>query len=237
MGKFFFRGLLPARRMATAAQLREPKIGLISGSARDGSFNEKLVVAAGKIAEEKGATATFIPLDGVHELPVYSQDIEATAFPDAAVKLKAALASQDAWIVAGPEYNGFTTPLFVNSVAWASRGDPAGEMYSTFKAKTAAVIATSPGGLGGMRAFSAYKQLLMNLGVNTLPLSVAVGSAFKAFKEDGSLADAKMHAMLDATIGQLVDIARADANRDVACAIFQSLKASETAGEYGSVPP
>jgi NAD(P)H-dependent FMN reductase len=137
---------------------------------------------------------------------------------------------------AGPEYNGFPTPLFVNSVAWASRGDPKGEMGSTFKAKTAAIISTSPGGLGGMRSLGAYKELLQNLGVTCLPLSVAVGGSFKAFTEDGSLVAGQLADMLDALITQLYEVARDGANRDVACEILGALKRAQTAGEYGSIP-
>eukprot|EP00961_Rhodomonas_salina_P258711 3496033-Rhodomonas_salina.3 len=58
-------------------------------------------------------------LEGEHDLPIFSQDTEAAGFPEAAKKLKEAMAGCDAWIVAGPEYNGFATPLFVNSVAWS----------------------------------------------------------------------------------------------------------------------
>lgn len=230
-------GVPLARRFlaATGADLREPKIGLISGSSRVGSFNQKLVKFAGKIAEAKGATVEFIPLDGDHELPIYSQDIEAAGFPEAAVKLKAKLAAMDAWIVAGPEYNGFATPLFINSVAWASRGDPDGEMYATFKGKLAAVVATSPGGLGGMRSLGPYKELLTNLGVTCLPMSVAVGGAFNAFAEDGSLLEDRFVGMLDGAVGQLVHLARGEANRDVACGILTALKKASAAGEYGAV--
>lgn len=223
------------RPVSTAEDLRDPKIGLIAGSARKNSFNEKLVRAAGKIAESKGAIVEFIPLEGEHELPLYSQDVEAAGFPDAAVKLKARLSEMDGWIISGPEYNGFATPLFINSIAWASRGDPQGEMYSTFKGKVASVIATSPGDMGGMRALNTYRELLQNLGVTCLPTTVAVGGAFKAFKDDGSLGEARLANMLDSAIGQFVYMARHEANRDVACEILSTLKTASATGEYGSV--
>ncbi|KAJ8603308.1 hypothetical protein CTAYLR_009018 [Chrysophaeum taylorii] len=229
------RALNRVRCMSTAAaNLRDPVIGVISGSARSGSFNTTLAKAAGKMAEAKGATTMLINLGFDYALPLYSQDLEVD-FPAAAVELKAKLASCDAWIIAGPEYNGFATPLLVNAITWSSRGDPPGEMYATFKGKTAAVIATSPGGLGGMRALNSYKELLMNLGTTCLPLSVAVGGAMKAFKEDGSLADSKMAGMLDGLITQLVHVARSEANREVACEILSTLKKAATAGEYGAV--
>jgi len=217
-------------------KLREPVIGLIAASVRKGSFNEKLVLAAGKVAESKGAKTKVIRLEGEHDLPIFSQDTEAAGFPEAAKKLKEAMAGCDAWIVAGPEYNGFATPLFVNSVAWASRGDPKGEMYTTFKAKTAAIISTSPGGLGGMRGLGSYKELLQNLGVTCLPLSVAVGASFKAFKEDGSLEPGQPATMLDTVITQLYEKARDEANRSVTCSIIGSIKKAQTVGEYGAIP-
>jgi len=128
------------------------------------------------------------------------------------------------------------TPLFLNAMTWASRGDPAGEMYATFKAKTACVVATSPGGLGGLRSLSAYRDLLTNLGTTVIPQSVAVGSAFKAFDDYGSLTDEKSHGMLATAVGQLVHLARVEANREVACEILDKLKQTQAVGEYGAVP-
>jgi len=82
----------------------------------------------------------------------------------------------------------------------------------------------------------AYRELLQNLGVNVLPTGVAVGGAFKAFGDDGDLKDPKMLGMLDAAMTHLVDVARSEANRDVACDLLAKLKTTAASGEYGAVP-
>lgn len=227
-----FRTIIIGRRLFSTAELRAPRIGLISGSSRDGSLNTKLVAAAGIVAKGQGAEVETIAID---KLPMYSQDVEEAGFPEAATLLKEKLANVDGIIVAGPEYNGFATPLFVNSVSWASRGDPNGHMYASFKGKVASVISTSPGPMGGMRSHNMYARLLQNVGVNCLPTSVAVGGAFKAFKEDGTLADAKLAGMLETAVAHLVETAKVIANREVGCKILDALKNGETVGEYGTV--
>jgi len=137
-------------------------------------------------------------------MPIYNQDFEASSgIPDAVQQLKADLQSADGWIVASPEYNGFSTPLLLNAVTWCSRGDPDGEMYATFKGKSAVVLSASPGAMGGMRSLNPNRQLLTNLGVSVLPDSVAVGGAFGAFDDSGALTNEGQNAMLQGAVEKL----------------------------------
>ena len=110
-----------ADRARALSTLREPVIGVMSGSTRRGSLNQKLATFAASEIAKLGATVEEIPLDGPHELPLFSQDLEET-FPPKAVALKEAMERCDAWLIAGPEYNGGMTPFFaVSSLFGQSR--------------------------------------------------------------------------------------------------------------------
>jgi len=219
--------------MASLA-LRAPKIALISGSIRKGSFNSQLIASAERIASNLGAETKIVDL-AAYDLPLYNQDLEAEQFPQAALDLKTTLGGEDAWIVSSPEYNGWISPLLLNAYTWCSRGDDkagGGMMYATFAQKSAVVLSTSPGAMGGMRTLNPHRQLLNNLGVNVLPHSVAIGASFKAFNKEGNLVDAKQKGMLQGAIEALFYQARDQANREATCALIEK---AMIAGEYGAV--
>lgn len=76
---------------------RAPKIALLSGSLRQGSFNTRLIGAAEKAMSALGAKTQVIHLAD-YNLPIYHQDIEETiGMPEQAVALKQALGAADAW--------------------------------------------------------------------------------------------------------------------------------------------
>lgn len=216
-------------------KFRTPLLAVFSGSARNGSVNVKLAKAAEQIAQNLGATTTFIDL-GSYDLPLYDPNLEESiGMPDNAMKLKSDLRSTDGWIIASPEYNGFVTPLLLNAMTWCSRGDTkeTGGMYATFHSKTACLLSASPGALGGMRSLSPNRTLLTNLGVQVIPQSVAIGGAFQAFDDsNNTLIDPKQDKMLQGAIHSLFLATRDIINRDSTCELLQDLK---PVGDYGSV--
>lgn len=219
-----------AKRAFSTTPFRKPVIALMSGSARKGSVNTKLIHAAEKFAKSMGAETKIIDL-GVYDMPIYHQDLEASSgIPSAVKELKANLQNADGWIVASPEYNGFVTPLLLNAITWCSRGDPDGKMYATFQGKSAIVLSASPGAMGGMRSLNPNRQLLTNLGVNVLPDSVAVGGAFKAFDENGALVNEGQMKMLQGAVEKLYYQTRDVANREATCDLIKA----QLVGEYGA---
>ena len=218
--------------------IRAPKIALVSGSLRQGSFNTQLIAAAQSVLDTLGAETHHVSLQDYDNLPLYSQDLEAAqGMPAAAVALKQALGTADAWVVSSPEYNGFPTPLLLNAYTWCSRGDADGDMYATFRNKTALVTGASPGAMGGLRAIAPHRQFLQNLGVHVTSHTVAIGKAFHAFatNEEGQtiLSDEKQRDSLHAALEALYYKARDEANRDAACDLIQAHW--RNAGEYGAV--
>lgn len=167
-----------------------PAILAFAASTRMGSHNRKLLAIAIDGARQAGASVTHLDLVDF-ALPLYHQDLEAEqGLPDNARRLKELFIAHDALLIASPEYNSAFSPLLKNTLDWVSRAEAQDEpALAAYRGKTAAIMAASPGGLGGLRGLVFLRMLLANLGVLVLPEQVAVPQAFKAFAEDGSLLD------------------------------------------------
>ncbi|NES22859.1 MAG: NAD(P)H-dependent oxidoreductase, partial [Symploca sp. SIO3E6] len=127
------------------------KILAFAGSARIESFNKKLVKIAAEGAKVAGAEVTYLDLLD-YPMPLFNQDLEASELPETVVQFKALLNSHQGLLISCPEYNGSITPLLKNAIDWASRPGPGdAPALGCFKGKVAALFATSPGGLGGIR--------------------------------------------------------------------------------------
>lgn len=167
-----------------------PKILAFSGSARSGSFNQKLVEIAALGARQADAEVTVVNLAD-YPMPIYNQDLEkAEGLPPQAKALKALFAEHDGFLIASPEYNSAFSPLLKNSLDWISRRET-GETYQVaFRNKVAVIMAASPGSLGGLRGLVSLRMLLSNLGIIVLPEQLAVPMADKAFDGHGQLFEA-----------------------------------------------
>lgn len=146
--------------------LKAPTIVGLCGSQRTGSYNRMLHDAAMKSLESKGAIVKPIDIAAL-DLPLYNPNMEKDSFPQAAHDLKAALVAADGLLITSPEYNGFTSPLLLNALTWATRGE--GDMYAAFKGTHIAVMATSPGPMGGLRMLRSLHQYLLDMGAIIVP--------------------------------------------------------------------
>lgn len=166
------------------------KILAFAGSSRKQSYNKKLVAIAGRGAAESGATVTVIDL-GDFPAPLFSQDLEAEqGMPEKAREFKRLLIEHDGFLIASPEYNSAFSPLLKNMIDWASRKESDDELpLMAFKGKIAAIMAASPGALGGLRGLVFLRLLLNNIGVTVIPEQQAIPKAMHAFAADGSLVD------------------------------------------------
>jgi chromate reductase len=185
-----------------------PKLLAFGGSLRKTSYNQMLVQAAAAGAQAAGAEVKVIHLKD-YPMPVYDQDwFDEHGFPESVLQFKALLKAHDGFLIASPEYNGSISGALKNAIDWASRSEP-GEAplaLSCFKGKTAAIMATSPGGLGGLRGLNHVRAILSGIGVMVIPDQKAVPGAMTVFNDAGELTDAKQKdaiAALGATLAQV----------------------------------
>ncbi|QDG74778.1 NADPH-dependent FMN reductase [Labrenzia sp. PHM005] len=186
--------------------MRNPKILVLSGSARAGSHNSKLTALAAKKLAILDAQVTQISLKD-YPLPIYDGDLEsADGVPENAKKLKMLFVEHDGVFIACPEYNAGITPLLKNTLDWISRVKDPGEAY---RSKIFAIGAASPGGFGGMRGLMGMRTILeVGLGAMVLPQMVSVAKAGSAFDERGDLADERASANMDKLIDALLRATR-----------------------------
>jgi NAD(P)H-dependent FMN reductase len=179
-----------------------------AGSTRIESFNKKLVKIAAEGIETTGAQVTYIDLLD-YPMPLYNQDLEAEkGLPDSVLEFKALMKSHQGFLISCPEYNGSITPLLKNAIDWASRPEPGEPPLSLtcFKGKVAALLATSPGGLGGMRGLVHVRAILEGIGVTVIPDQKAISNAYQAFDEKGRLNDDKQTAAVQDIARKLADV-------------------------------
>jgi len=188
-----------------------PKILAFAGSSRRESFNRKLVAIAASGAEDAGGSVTVVNLRD-YPMPIYDGYLEEEkGMPQTARDFKLLLVEHDGFLIASPEYNSGFSALLKNTIDWASRAESDDEPpLVAFRGKTAAIMAASPGGLGGIRGLVGLRMLLQNIGVIVLPDQRTISSAYKAFAEDGSLSNSrdqnavrKLGADLVALVGKL----------------------------------
>ena len=186
---------------------------VLPGSARAGAFSGQMAAFAGRTAERLGLQARVFDLRAL-ALPVYDGDLEAAqGVPDGALALQAALLESDAVLLVTPEYNGFPTPLVINAFDWLSR-IPATDQHPAGLTATAnkpvALLSTSPGPLGGVRAMNTLRQYLqMAFAMLVAPQQYALGRAHEAFDEQGELRDARAAQSVQGVLDALAVLARA----------------------------
>jgi chromate reductase, NAD(P)H dehydrogenase (quinone) len=166
------------------------KLLLIAGSARSGALSVKLRDAARRAAEAAGAHTSVLDLRAL-ALPLYDGDLEAAqGVPAGAATLRDAIAAHDALVIVTPEYNGYPTPLFINAFDWLSRLKDGSAVTTD---KPTALLSSSPGALGGLRAMTLVRQFLQaNFAMLVVPQQQAVPRAHEAFTAGGDWADPKL---------------------------------------------
>jgi len=166
-----------------------PRVLCFSGSAKRSSLNQRLAAAAARQISAAGGEATLLNL-GDHEMPIFNEDLEAeSGDPPGALSFRTALEQHDVWLIACPEYNGSITPLLKNAIDWASRQREGKPMLSAFRGKLCALVAASPGSLGGLRGLVHVRAILEGVGVFVIPQQLAVSAAHKVFDDEGAWLD------------------------------------------------
>lgn len=180
-----------------------------AGSARRESLNRKLVHVALRGAESAESVEVEIEHLDLRDLaiPLYDGDSETVeGMPDGVRHLREALKSSDGVIIASPEYNGSMTAVLKNAIDWTSRPDPRfpdDPRLVAWRGKVAGIVATSPGGLGGVHGLGHLRDVLNHMGMVVVTPQAAIPAGHEAFHDNGSILDASQHAEVE-SVGRAV---------------------------------
>lgn len=188
--------------------MTKPRILAFAGSLRRESFNMKLARAAARAAEDAGVPVTILDLRE-YPLPIYDQDLEqGSGAPDEVQALKRLFLEHAGFLIASPEHNSSISAALKNVIDWVSRPADGEPPLAAFRGKAAALLAASPGALGGLRGLVHIRSILGNLGVILSPNQYAMGAAHMAFDEDGSLRDERARSAVDSVGRDLADLVK-----------------------------
>ncbi len=161
----------------------------ISGSLRQGSHNTNLLRAAADLLPPGAQLEIF---DGLRDIPPYDADRDVEPAHPAIARLREAIASADAVLIATPEFNGSMPGLLKNALDWASRPFP----DNALRGKPVAVIGASTGLFGAVWAQAETRKVLGIIGADVIEHELPVGQAETAFAETGELMEAEQQQLL-----------------------------------------
>lgn len=178
------------------------RILALVGSLRAGSHNRQLAEAATRLAPE-GVTVEIY--EGLGDLPFYNEDIDVEgSVPAAAVRLREAAGSADAFLAFAPEYNGTMPAVLKNAIDWLSRPYGAG----AFAGKPVAVIGTAFGQYGGVWAQDEARKAIGVAGGKVVEeIKLAIPGSVTRFAETHPADDAEVAGQLKEAVAQLAGFA------------------------------
>jgi len=154
-----------------------PKVLVLYGSLRDGSYSKKLALESAKILSEFGAEVRIFDPTG---LPIF--DGESRAHPKVKELVELAIWSE-AMVWCSPEIHGNFSSVFKNQIDWIPLS--IGAVRPT-QGRTLAVMQVT----GGSQSFNVVNNL-RTLGrwmrMFTIPNQSSIPMAYKEFNEDGSM--------------------------------------------------
>ena len=186
----------------------KPRILAFAGSTRTQSWNKILVRNAAQIATEQGAEVMLIDLRDF-PMPLYDGDLEQRdGIPEKALELRTIMCAHHGILLSCPEYNSAISAVLKNTIDWVSRPVEGEPSLAAFSGKTAALLATSPGALGGMRGLVSVRTILGNLGMIVVPKQFSLPKSGAAFDDLDELIDQSVKERLAGVTGQLVSISK-----------------------------
>jgi NAD(P)H-dependent FMN reductase len=169
--------------ISASVPLLAEKVLAFAGSTREDSYNKKLLQEAVEIARKMGATVTLIDLKD-YPMPFYDADWEKRGgMPKNAKRFRDLMISNEAFIIASPEYNGSIPAVLKNALDWASRGEDGVSSREAFKGKTFAIMSASPGKGGGARGITHLRSIIEAIGGTVVPQQVTIPLAQGYFSE------------------------------------------------------
>lgn len=170
------------------------KIVGIAGSLRPGSYSQQALRVVEQRLVALGAEVEIIELRSLN-LPFCDGSDEYPDYPDVA-KLSQALKQADGIILATPEYHGSVSGVLKNAL------DLMG--FEEFSNKVTGLISVL-GGQSNSNALNDLRTIMRWVHAWTIPEQVAIGQAWKAFSEDGTLLDQNLSQRIDAFAKSLIE--------------------------------
>lgn len=172
----------------------------ISGSLRRDSHNTTLLRAAAELLPPSVELEIF---DGLKLVEPYDQDDDTGRGPEGARRLRDAISSADAVLIASPEYNRSIPGVLKNALDWASR--PKGE--NALWGKPVAVVGASTGMFGAVWAQAETRKILSASGARVIDTDLKVAHAEQAFDDDGRLTEIELRDGYTEILDELIALA------------------------------
>jgi chromate reductase, NAD(P)H dehydrogenase (quinone) len=182
------------------------RILAVSGSLREGSFNTSLLQAAIEAAPEGVELELW---EGIGELPLYDEDLEADGVPESVRRLREDWAAADAILFSTPEYNGSIPGGLKNAIDWASRP----RLEAPLRNKPVAVVGASTGQFGALWAQQDLKRIAGIAGARVVGTEIPVGRADEQFDAEGRLLNGEIFEQLRLHLTTLASEAVAASDR------------------------
>jgi chromate reductase len=172
----------------------------ISGSLRRDSYNSTLLRAAAELLPPSVELEIF---DGLKAVEPYDEDDDAGRGPAGARRLREAIESADAVLIATPEYNSSVPGQLKNALDWASRPKSENALWG----KPVAVVGASTGMFGAVWSQAELRKALSASGARVIETGMPVGHAHEAFDDDGRLNDVELRDRYVEIVDELVALA------------------------------
>jgi chromate reductase, NAD(P)H dehydrogenase (quinone) len=176
------------------------KVLAISGSLRRDSHNTALLRAAAELVPPPVELEIF---DGLKAVEPYDEDDDRGARPAGARRLREAIDSADAVLIATPEYNSSIPGQLKNAIDWASRPLRDNALWG----KPVAVVGASTGMFGAVWAQAEVRKSAAASGARVIETELPVGHADEAFTDDGRLADVELRDRDTEILDELIALA------------------------------
>jgi chromate reductase len=176
------------------------KVLAISGSLRRNSHNTTLLRAAAELLPPPVELEFFDRLKAVEP---YDEDADQGAGPAGARRLREAISSADAVLIATPEYNSSIPGQLKNAIDWASRPLSTNALWG----KPVAVVGASTGMFGAVWSQAEARKALAASGARVIEQDLPIGHADEAFTDDGRLADVELRERYVEILDELVSLA------------------------------
>jgi NAD(P)H-dependent FMN reductase len=182
-----------------------PRILVVPGSNRTGSFNAALAAAVSVELAQQGADVSRISLID-YPLPIVDEDLKnESGIPENAMKLGRQIAAHDGVFLCCPEYNSSIPPLLKNMIDWVSLISKDGDKpFKPWAGRYVALGSASNGKFAGIRGLYHVRSVMMNVGTQVISEQCSIGAASSAFEESGNLKDERSHAILSSTCRSLL---------------------------------